>query len=674
MKDILTEARISINDKVIYTDKTPKSLYEYYVNRYTIKDLATLVENLRMDFDTWDKTYNFYKSSTSIMNISSADVSVLYEDMFNNGFIYSFATKKVHCYNKDNAPYVDPDGMSLEQFLGVAKRDFEALLRTPYGKKYVTESAVLMEGFKEFFGFGTAIRVTINNTRLDSKGTRYAFDHHELAVLDSLINYHSGIITEDQYANMLDRQFVTLEEYTNRKLGSRDLLRRMPVKDSALQEEIPGTSLISVMVKYDIDHEEIYRDYYRAKSYQIAIEKIKNEIGKILNKFPDVKKAVVPPNDRQGLWGNNACCTYEFLIKNCLMSIYGPTADASRGVLVLDQSKYRNAHIAKAKNRLEKFANPDLHIKFLADLDRICAFMESCDKTKTWKFYYTFDCTEDEAKHDCTGLCFIKCYKSVAEKEPLYRPEVDRDFAKASAKHLKKVKGDMLNAYNASMYEAFTGESLDSINENIIKEKMTNVSIEAFNPSDKDFDLVIDKINKEEITEESFVNTMELVFERDLGRQVAHTVRSGVEKVSKAAKTVKRAYDSVIDPLMKKGRELIDDIQKASEDEDREIIITDSEFLKLRRFFTRTLAPAAGIYFAFGPAKMCVYALIRWYNNSDDEKTRQKIIRELETELKMTREKIEDAKGDNQRQAKYQLMRLESKIEDELARIKYGAK
>ena len=49
------------------------------------------------------------------------------------------------------------------------------------------------------------------------------------------------------------------------------------------------------------------------------------------------------------------------------------------------------------------------------------------------------------------------------------------------------------------------------------------------------------------------------------------------------------------------------------------------------------------------------------------------MIRELETELKLTREKIEDAKSDNDRSKKYELMRIESKLEDELARVKYKA-
>ena len=47
---------------------------------------------------------------------------------------------------------------------------------------------------------------------------------------------------------------------------------------------------------------------------------------------------------------------------------------------------------------------------------------------------------------------------------------------------------------------------------------------------------------------------------------------------------------------------------------------------------------------------------------------------DLETELKITREKIEDAKGENAKEKKYQLMRIEAELEKEIFRIKHGMK
>lgn len=55
-----------------------------------------------------------------------------------------------------------------------------------------------------------------------------------------------------------------------------------------------------------------------------------------------------------------------------------------------------------------------------------------------------------------------------------------------------------------------------------------------------------------------------------------------------------------------------------------------------------------------------------------DERERKRVLTELETELKIVKEKIEDAKGDNARKQKYELMRLEASLEKEVTRIKYG--
>lgn len=55
-----------------------------------------------------------------------------------------------------------------------------------------------------------------------------------------------------------------------------------------------------------------------------------------------------------------------------------------------------------------------------------------------------------------------------------------------------------------------------------------------------------------------------------------------------------------------------------------------------------------------------------------EEREKKRILLELETELKITREKIEDAKGDNVKEQKYQLMRIEANLEKEIMRIKHG--
>ena len=108
------------------------------------------------------------------------------------------------------------------------------------------------------------------------------------------------------------------------------------------------------------------------------------------------------------------------------------------------------------------------------------------------------------------------------------------------------------------------------------------------------------------------------------------------------------------------------------EEDDREIAITDSDFAKLRRFFKETGLPTVASYFVLGPAWAVVTFMVSRALKSDDKKTRDKVVRELEEELKLTREKIEDSRSDGNKQAKYALMRLESKLEKQIAEVKYG--
>jgi hypothetical protein len=64
----------------------------------------------------------------------------------------------------------------------------------------------------------------------------------------------------------------------------------------------------------------------------------------------------------------------------------------------------------------------------------------------------------------------------------------------------------------------------------------------------------------------------------------------------------------------------------------------------------------------------------RALSKSTEVREKRRIMLDLETELKITREKIEDAKGDNAKEQKYQLMRIEAQLEKEIFRIKHGLK
>ena len=134
-----------------------------------------------------------------------------------------------------------------------------------------------------------------------------------------------------------------------------------------------------------------------------------------------------------------------------------------------------------------------------------------------------------------------------------------------------------------------------------------------------------------------------------------------------------------------------------NEEDKREAVITGSAFIRIRRIFGKyllyyTLRPAIIAALPGGVMFKLLVGLVTWVaatwdwlgkeiaapvlTNSDPayERARNRVVQELELELKMTREKIEDARSANNVKAKYELMRVENKIEGEIARIKYGSK
>ena len=617
-KRVLYEAaakKMSATDVVIYSDKTPKSLYEYYFYKYKEEDIVNLINNLRMSFDSWDKSYNLYKTSPAIEEISSGDVSVLYEDHVGNLFIYSFATKKIYYYDKDVPPYVEiKTPMSIKDFLNVAKRDFEALGRTPYGKKFVTESSVLMEGIREVFGFGTALRLFIDG-RKNNKA--YAYDKHSYAFIDAFLQFTDKTLTKDEFDRACGRDKTILEIYTNRKLGFRDVNRAMPVKPEALEDTKVG-SIINFAKEYGVDRSRLYYQYDYLKQAEAQIKAGVAFLNKYFKSNSVFKASYIGSNE-----------TY-FL--NNLIAL----DDGYAYLWCFDLAKYKRAYIDSLKSRFEKFINADIFAKFEANIERICDACNNLNKGEYLSFNYSFNKPESYLKNECKGKCWVVLTYINGYDIDHYAPDLDN-----------KVKA--FNKYFVS--EEFI-------------EKFENAEVTT-----EEFSKYLDTIDDMATFEASVYS----VLERDTSRSIAHTVRDGVEKASKTVKDVARKAKDVFNPLMNKVKDTIEGIQKQNEEDKREEFITDSAFIKMRNLFKKALLPI-GAYYVAGPAVAIVATFARWYFGTDDEKIRGKIVRELEVELKLTREKIEDAKGDNARKEKYELMRLESKIEDELARIKYGKK
>lgn len=69
-----------------------------------------------------------------------------------------------------------------------------------------------------------------------------------------------------------------------------------------------------------------------------------------------------------------------------------------------------------------------------------------------------------------------------------------------------------------------------------------------------------------------------------------------------------------------------------------------------------------------------VIAVCRHFSKKKDMRIRNELTRELDTEIKITEEKINDANSAGDNKEKYQLMRIKSKLEAEKARVKMNSK
>ena len=170
---------------------------------------------------------------------------------------------------------------------------------------------------------------------------------------------------------------------------------------------------------------------------------------------------------------------------------------------------------------------------------------------------------------------------------------------------------------------------------------------------------------------------------REVVAGAKYAVKAGADKVYNAMK-----------PMVDKLKYLVDSLigDRATKEE----VITGSYFLRVRRIFIKLILVykstilSNAVLAMLGPhwilaslirivlwiSRMKFYGgAIRDTISNDNIDTEhiamsKRCIGELEEELKITREKIEDARSSGDQKAKYELMRLESKIEQEIVRLR----
>ena len=158
-------------------------------------------------------------------------------------------------------------------------------------------------------------------------------------------------------------------------------------------------------------------------------------------------------------------------------------------------------------------------------------------------------------------------------------------------------------------------------------------------------------------------------------------VANAVTKTGSDTRRVAVATKNIVTPFARTIGDFVDNIQKTEKNKRRERVITKSFRSRASLLIRQGIKIVAGSGAAYaansvvpivGPIVILIGVIGSVYKTLDDEvRERNEIISELETELKITREKIEDAKGDENKEKKYQLMRIEQALEKEVNRLKF---
>lgn len=294
---------------------------------------------------------------------------------------------------------------------------------------------------------------------------------------------------------------------------------------------------------------------------------------------------------------------------------------------------------------------------------------------------------------DCNTSILYK-HKYVVNEN--YKSELDEKYM--ILENILDTQSDVIIEYSLSELN-YINNMIDYINDKTKKVEENFIYEQAINK----FNSLIESIFFEdtEIEVDDFISLYEIteaLCEYELTIEASsRIITKGTEKLTKAAGNLSAkssglsASDSKIGQI-KRGAKIVDDrasdainnkidqILNFTREQKREKLITGKNTIRL----SKVLKTIIGIIVAGGLVKshpivgaaITIIGLLgaRGLSKATEVREKRRIMLELETELKITREKIEDAKGENAKEKKYQLMRIESELEKEIFRIKHGMK
>lgn len=185
---------------------------------------------------------------------------------------------------------------------------------------------------------------------------------------------------------------------------------------------------------------------------------------------------------------------------------------------------------------------------------------------------------------------------------------------------------------------------------------------------------------------ESFDTEQELTeaYERTKGltRSLArHSVKHVNKTIAKDRDRDEVAHNTgkIFEPYIKYLDNVKQKIKSADKEERRNLIIKGGVTRKVGRYITRGIMAIAAGSMVGGPVlgaiAMGITVLASFALDKDlDRREKNKILKELEDELAITEEKLEDCRGDEDKQKKYELMRIRNNLKREIDRINLGLK
>ena len=159
---------------------------------------------------------------------------------------------------------------------------------------------------------------------------------------------------------------------------------------------------------------------------------------------------------------------------------------------------------------------------------------------------------------------------------------------------------------------------------------------------------------------------------RDI-RKAEGNYEDNMRGIDKAGMKIYRGYkayqqkEAEIDSQMSK---IINTVQKKYRDKKRQEIIEGKKFS-----FVRVLKVVFTTSAIFSVSKIAglLYVIVKYFRSKTvNNQERQQVLDELQLEMKMLDEKIEDARGDGNRKAKYSMMRTRAELQKAYDQVRYG--